>query len=338
MRACEGCRRRKIKCDAATTNSWPCAACIRLKLNCVPPTVSYDKDYNSGTQTFELEPKPLEYAPPVEAHPQHQFQRHSISGPMPHGLQPHMTSAMQPPQQAGYVDNMRMYQNAPPPYIDQQPQDLGQYSAVPQGQVMPQNMGYAPQQVYDESPASAPPVSLSPPETESSWRNDSISNLSDVMGELKIDHTAVGMVPVVLSPSDHPLTSLAPYIANQKKALAEAPAQEEFEVQLPPSTSMDHTVRIPPEMMPSEEQALQYFDYYFTNIHPYCPVINKAYFYQQWQTARDSISPLMLEAIFACATVMLESVAEGNKWLALAASQCAPSPLVSSLADLHTRA
>ena len=42
MRACEGCRKRKIKCDAATTNSWPCAACVRLKLTCVPPTVNYN--------------------------------------------------------------------------------------------------------------------------------------------------------------------------------------------------------------------------------------------------------------------------------------------------------
>lgn len=50
MRACEGCRRRKIKCDAATTNTWPCSACIRLKLHCVRPNgfdgatdgVSYD--------------------------------------------------------------------------------------------------------------------------------------------------------------------------------------------------------------------------------------------------------------------------------------------------------
>jgi Fungal Zn(2)-Cys(6) binuclear cluster domain len=37
MRACEGCRKRKIKCDAVTTNSWPCSACIRLKLPCVKP-------------------------------------------------------------------------------------------------------------------------------------------------------------------------------------------------------------------------------------------------------------------------------------------------------------
>jgi len=42
MRACEGCRRRKIKCDAATTNTWPCASCVRLKLSCLPPTLNFD--------------------------------------------------------------------------------------------------------------------------------------------------------------------------------------------------------------------------------------------------------------------------------------------------------
>jgi hypothetical protein len=44
MRACEGCRRRKIKCDAATTNTWPCSACIKLKLHCVRPN-----GFDSGT-------------------------------------------------------------------------------------------------------------------------------------------------------------------------------------------------------------------------------------------------------------------------------------------------
>jgi hypothetical protein len=118
------------------------------------------------------------------------------------------------------------------------------------------------------------------------------------------------------------LTATAPYITNQKKALAETPAQEEYEVQLPQYASLDNTVRVPPELMPSEEQALNYFDYFFTNIHPYCPVVNRAYFYQQWQTARDSISPLLLEAIFACSSFMLDAQGEGSKWLALASSQC----------------
>lgn len=54
MRACEGCRRRKIKCDAATTNTWPCSACVRLKLTCVPPTASYEKEEPNDGQGFDL--------------------------------------------------------------------------------------------------------------------------------------------------------------------------------------------------------------------------------------------------------------------------------------------
>ncbi|KAF2707536.1 hypothetical protein K504DRAFT_383460 [Pleomassaria siparia CBS 279.74] len=294
MRACEGCRRRKIKCDAATTNAWPCAACIRLKLNCVPPTVSYDKDYN--TQTFELETKPVDYAE-TALHGQHDYQRHAV---MPHALPHDISPSLPTPVTGTYADGIRLYQTAP--YVDQQqPQEHVQYTPMPQPHVAQQNLNYSPHQMYSEAPPAAPAVIMSPPETDGSWRTDPSSNLTEALGELKIDHTAI-----------------APYITNQKKNLAETPAQEEYEVHLPLSASLDHTVRIPPEMMPGEDQAIQYFEYYFTNIHPYCPVINKAYFYQQWQTARDSISPLMLEAIFACASLMLGDVSEGNKWLALA--------------------
>ncbi|KAF2468272.1 uncharacterized protein BDR25DRAFT_327025 [Lindgomyces ingoldianus] len=295
MRACEGCRRRKIKCDAATTNAWPCAACIRLKLNCVPPTVSYDKDFNSGTQTFELETKPAEYA--VSAvNSQHDYQRHAV---MPHELASQMPASLPTPVTATYAESIRMYQTSP--YMEQSPQDHIQYPPMAQPQVVGPNITYQPHQMYSEAQSAAPAPSMSPPATEPNWRSDPSSNLADALGELKIDYTAV-----------------APYITNQKKNLAETPAQEEFEVQLPPSASLDHTIRIPPEMMPSDEQALQYFEYYFDSIHPYCPVINRAYFYQQWQTAPETISPLLLEAIFACASVMLEGVSEGNKWLALA--------------------
>lgn len=176
MRACEGCRRRKIKCDAATTNAWPCAACIRLKLNCVPPTVSYDKDYN-GSQTFDLEPKPLEYASDVPS--QHEFQRQpSMTQAMPHQMPLSMAGAAQ-----------GMYQ--PSPYVDQQSQDQCHYQPLSQPQVVQQTMGYAPQQPYPQA-SSAPPTILTPPESEPHWRSDSASSLSEALGELKIDHTAVG--------------------------------------------------------------------------------------------------------------------------------------------------
>lgn len=58
MRACEGCRRRKIKCDAATTNTWPCSACVRLKLHCVRPNGQYD---DSAADAQSYEPSGSEY-------------------------------------------------------------------------------------------------------------------------------------------------------------------------------------------------------------------------------------------------------------------------------------
>ncbi len=79
-------------------------------------------------------------------------------------------------------------------------------------------------------------------------------------------------------------------------------------------------MRIPPELMPPEQKALHYFDIFFKHVHPYVPVINKRYFYQQWHTNRESISPLILEAIFACAGGLSEDPTQGSRWLALAGS------------------
>lgn len=188
MRACEGCRRRKIKCDAATTNAWPCAACIRLKLNCVPPTVSYDKDCHSS-QTFELEPKPLDYAPDAPA--QHDYQRHPS---MPQGMPHQMAPSLPTPVSA-------MYQSSP--YVDQQPQEAIHYQSMSQPQPQ-QNMSYTSQQPYSQAAAPPPAMTMTPPETEPTWRGEPVSNLSDALGELKIDHTAVGGQSQILSqPNPH---------------------------------------------------------------------------------------------------------------------------------------
>lgn len=114
---------------------------------------------------------------------------------------------------------------------------------------------------------------------------------------------------------------LAPYISQQKKLLAEAPAYEETEAIIhKPVVQSGATVRIPPALMPTDEQCLQLFDIFFNNIHPYVPVISRPYFYQQWRTNRRSISPLILEAIFACAGRMSEDAAQGAQWLALSSS------------------
>lgn len=187
MRACEGCRRRKIKCDAATTNSWPCAACIRLKLNCVPPTVSYDKDYNPGSQTFELE-KPQEYQAPAMSS-QDEYQRPPVMSHMPQ-----MAPQMHTPVTPTYGEGIRMYQNTP--YIEQpHSQDSLHYSPLSQGAIVGQEINYSAPQVY-----SAPPTaqSLGTPDTDESWRNDSASVLTDALGSLKIDINAVRKAPALV--------------------------------------------------------------------------------------------------------------------------------------------
>ena len=114
--------------------------------------------------------------------------------------------------------------------------------------------------------------------------------------------------------------SQAPYITNQRNTLAEGPAIEEREVVLPPSTN-NSFVWVPMEMMPSESEAMTYFGYYFSNIHPYVPVINPTVFYEQWRQNRQSISPLILEGIFGCATQMSGEDDLRSRWLALGQSR-----------------
>lgn len=195
MRACEGCRRRKIKCDAATTNAWPCAACIRLKLNCVPPTVSYEnKDsFPTGSHTFEIGDRSHEYDPSQSV--QHvptpgEFQRH-------HSIQHPMTTEVGPlmghPLQATYADAARLYQTAP--YGGMPPAPPNQEN-VHYGGMQPaplpnsDQMKYQPQQVYPGQPA---PGMNPSSEGEPLWRNNlDTSQLTEALGELKIDHTAVG--------------------------------------------------------------------------------------------------------------------------------------------------
>jgi len=118
--------------------------------------------------------------------------------------------------------------------------------------------------------------------------------------------------------------------------------QDECEAKLPPlSTESGAIVRIPPELMPSDGEAMHYFDIYFSHIHSYVPVVHRAHLYQQWQNDKSSISPLLLEALFACSGRMSDDPAQGAQWLALANSEglLKQNPSASSLADsTRTRA
>jgi hypothetical protein len=70
--------------------------------------------------------------------------------------------------------------------------------------------------------------------------------------------------------------------------------------------------------MPSDEDALESFEKFFKDIHPYTPVLCRSHFYHQWHNERASLSPLVLEAVFANAGRYGDDPAQGAQWLALA--------------------
>lgn len=293
MRACDGCRKRKIRCDGALQNGpWPCGACLRLKLKCVPPTLDPDDEFHDSatSQTqFTFQNTTVE---PV----------HSSS--MANGI---MDSPHVIPDWSGTISMTAaaLPSTLLPPNIGP-----GVYPSQHFHQHLHRDSGsYSNDDSFSINPARfrpPPPPSLGRSLTSGSSGDTqdmeaAVRELSEYMGAFSID-----------------ITSSAPYIANENRLLAETPAIEEADVVLPLSVSTDSTVKIPPEMMPTDDRAIDYFGYFFDYIHPYSPVLNRAAFYEQWRSARHSISPLVLEGIFACVARYLERPVELRRWVALA--------------------
>ena len=301
MRACDGCRKRKIRCDGALQNGpWPCGACLRLKLKCIPPTLDQDDelptpDSATGPGQFSFQTSAPTSSTKLEGMPSHPpsatewnmsltpvSNTTPTSSPMRHDIDPNVYSSQFYSQQLG-------------PRVNRGYSDDEYFASTTVST-----------QFHSGRPA---PPSLLRTQTEASGGSSgdpqevdaTVRELSEQMGDLAID-----------------LSSAAPYIANEKRNLAETPAMEEVDVVLPASVSNDLTVRIPPEMMPTEERAMDYFGYFFDYVHPYVPVLNRQAFYEQWRNARHSISPLILEGIFAGVARYLENTMEVRKWLALA--------------------
>ena len=192
MRACEGCRRRKIKCDAATTNTWPCAACTRLKLTCVPPTISYENETGDtpGIHAFEISPI-QQYNPtdgPISAGSTDEYK---AQFPMRHPSTDSMSNYTPAPAPATY-GGAAAHLYSTQSYVSQAPAPtLLSYAAVPQPPVSAQEPRYQPEVLY----TSSTPRAESSPTHEDSWHSDDVSGsgLADVMGQLKIGPEAVGM-------------------------------------------------------------------------------------------------------------------------------------------------
>ncbi|RMZ90664.1 hypothetical protein DV736_g2111, partial [Chaetothyriales sp. CBS 134916] len=293
MRACEGCRRRKIKCDAATTNSWPCAACTRLKLYCVPPVGGADADFSSVAPTSSIETRPSQ----------------TLRQSQPAVIEP--TNAINPPAYASSLSSDPSFQYdtyhhdnqfAKPPYVTSDQVYDGLYGTQSQFDKAPFD-GFD----FRRPPGFGQQIAESDTRSASSIDQCTAEDLSQHLGDLKIAETGV-----------------APYLRQQKKEVVEPdgpiqePEDEDEDRVAAFSTQAGSHIRIPPLLMPSQEDAMAYFDVFFRHVHPYVPVVCKTHFYHQWNTGKEAMSPLLLEAVFACAGRMSDDPAQGAQWLALA--------------------
>lgn len=196
MRACEGCRRRKIKCDAATTNTWPCAACQRLKLHCVRPN-GYDGS-STDLQTYEDVPQgQYDTMPPAQegyrqAAPMHEQQLIAAMPKPP-------SSGMYAPQM-GYQNPSAMYQQV----SYQQPSNMQsssmqahmQYSTMPQPQA--HGGSHVDHSYTQQNAFPTPPLPQGLPQNDSSPGSHSQASvynqgdLSDLLGSLNVNEAGTG--------------------------------------------------------------------------------------------------------------------------------------------------
>lgn len=181
MRACEGCRRRKIKCDAATTNTWPCSACIRLKLHCVPPTVNYDSENGQG---FDGQGGQYEGGSGEDEYQNQVSLQQQIAASQ---KGPHQVYA----QQVQYTDNVGVYH--PVSYGQAPPaQQQLQFHSI-QGPGVIDNH-YPAQNVFPVTPLQQqPPQNSSSPESYSQEQYDQQA-LADLLGDLKMSEAGTGRV------------------------------------------------------------------------------------------------------------------------------------------------
>lgn len=204
MRACEGCRRRKIKCDSATTNTWPCGSCTRLKLACVPPTLNFEQDASQpGMIAFDMDHHDDYPTIPIGHISDYAARQHFAT-----------TAAAYPPtmasvpmqQHMGYATNMPMFQqqymnhgapSLPLQYMPMNPAML-QTQNISQPQLIQHNLPQPPitpqTDTYYNDVKPPPPAKdgawLSPSLTSPSISSSSLADgLSEAMGDLKISLT-----------------------------------------------------------------------------------------------------------------------------------------------------
>ena len=129
--------------------------------------------------------------------------------------------------------------------------------------------------------------------------------------------------PLISTPEEELTANPAPYYLRPGRNAAEPAAPtRDTEIDLPPlDTRYESQFLTTSASIPSEEDAGHLFEIFFSDVHPYVPVVNRNHFYQQWQSNRSWLSPLLLEAMLACAGRLSAEPAQGARWLALANSK-----------------
>lgn len=176
MRACEGCRKRKIKCDAATTNTWPCSACIRLKLHCVRPNGYEGSDSTSMYDTV--------------LDPSGQFQQMSMPGQIGQDLSKPLPDLYAAPGAFSDTEQTVFQQVS----FDANPNQHNlHYTTVPPPGVLDQK--YNGSNAYSTTPIHQAPRQDSSPEAHSvdSYQQQ---DLADLLGGLKVNEIGTGLSPV----------------------------------------------------------------------------------------------------------------------------------------------
>jgi hypothetical protein len=183
MRACEGCRRRKIKCDAASTNTWPCSACTRLKLHCIPPTGGNDQEY-AGSASLTDSEELVEYSIP---------QSHGMNAMHSQPRSSHQYTVL---PTISTTESISQYARLNIPY------QLGSYSYSPDGfrdQYLVQDQAPFPtsnpmiQQshaYYQHQPPA--PVRHDSTVSSSGTEHSAAEELSEALGDLKIAEIGIG--------------------------------------------------------------------------------------------------------------------------------------------------
>lgn len=194
MRACEGCRRRKIRCDAATTNAWPCSACVRLKLHCIPPSANPECELEQGSvarESHHSQANGHQNGAGTES-----FQRPSM---IPQHSSGPRSSSQEFVDSVSFAGDSTSYETSP--YLTQihgqiDPPPIS-YASTQDPSLSLQDLSYTSIPMFSEPPGQAV-TAMATPDT---WQSDPYSPdlLSDALGELRVDESGMGMTVAVPS-------------------------------------------------------------------------------------------------------------------------------------------